>query len=101
MIIIINGLSMLHRYPNTDFLYLIGSVFAPMIAVQIADYFILKKDSSGTEWKWLNLAIWLVGFICYRVLMRVDIVVGNTLPSILITILVAVVVNKVANLIKK
>ena len=27
----------------TDFLYLIGSVFAPMIAVQIADYFILKK----------------------------------------------------------
>ena len=85
----------------TDFLYLIGSVFAPMIAVQIADYFILKRDSSGTEWKWINLVIWLVGFICYRVLMRIDIVVGNTLPSILITILVAVIVNKVVNLIKK
>lgn len=27
----------------TEFLYLIGSVFAPMIAIQIADYFILKK----------------------------------------------------------
>lgn len=27
----------------TDFLYLIGSVFAPMIAIQIADFFILKK----------------------------------------------------------
>lgn len=27
----------------TDFLYFIGSVFAPMIAVQFADYFILKK----------------------------------------------------------
>ena len=27
----------------TDFLYLIGSVFAPMIAVQIADVFILQK----------------------------------------------------------
>lgn len=30
----------------TNFLYLIGSVFAPMIAVQIADYFILKKADS-------------------------------------------------------
>ena len=25
-------------------LYLIGSVFAPMIAVQIADFFVLKRD---------------------------------------------------------
>ena len=31
----------------TNFLYLIGSVFAPMIAVQIADYFILKKADAG------------------------------------------------------
>ena len=30
----------------TDFLYLIGSVFAPMIAIQIADFFIIKKDST-------------------------------------------------------
>ena len=31
----------------TDFLYLIGSVFAPMIAIQIADFFLLKKDESS------------------------------------------------------
>ena len=31
----------------TDFLYLIGSVFAPMIAIQIADFFILKKDRAN------------------------------------------------------
>ena len=29
----------------TDFLYYIGSVFAPMIAIQIADFFILKQDA--------------------------------------------------------
>ena len=29
----------------TDFLYLIGSVFAPMIAIQIADYFVIKESS--------------------------------------------------------
>ena len=28
----------------SDFLYFIGSVFAPMIAVQIADFYILKKE---------------------------------------------------------
>ena len=33
----------------TDFLYLIGSVFAPMIAVQIADAFILHSDASAKE----------------------------------------------------
>ena len=38
----------------TGFLYLIGSVFAPMIAVQIADHFLLKRDrfavaADGTE----------------------------------------------------
>lgn len=31
----------------TDFLYLIGSVFAPMIAIQIADFFLLKRDKSS------------------------------------------------------
>ncbi len=36
-----------HRLPHdniTDFLYLIGSVFAAHDRVQIADYFILKND---------------------------------------------------------
>ena len=32
----------------TGFLYLIGSVFAPMIAIQIADYFILHRDRRRT-----------------------------------------------------
>ena len=33
----------------TDFLYLIGSVFAPMIAVQIADFFILQRCRKDDE----------------------------------------------------
>ena len=33
----------------TDFLYLIGSVFAPMIAIQIADFFLLKRTDSLGE----------------------------------------------------
>lgn len=79
----------------TDFLYLIGSVFAPMIAVQIADYFILKNDHSGKPFDLRNLVIWVIGFVLYRFLMQVDIPVGNTLPDMLITMVLCMAVSKV------
>lgn len=79
----------------TDFLYLIGSVFAPMIAIQIADFFILKRDNSKREVHISNMAVWLVGFIAYRLLMNVDMVVGNTLPDMVITIVLCLIVSKV------
>ncbi|MBR0375284.1 MAG: putative hydroxymethylpyrimidine transporter CytX [Firmicutes bacterium] len=78
----------------TDFLYLIGSVFAPMIAVLIADYFILKKDSSNISFDLTNLLIWLVGFVLYRLLMNVDFILGNTLPDMVITVLICLAVRK-------
>ena len=82
----------------TNFLYLIGSVFAPMIAVQIADYFILKKaDAAEKEFQWTNLLIWLIGFIAYRLLMHVGTPVGNTLPDMAITIVLCLIVGKIAS----
>lgn len=77
----------------TDFLYLIGSVFAPMIAIQIADFFILKKDYSNRSVCITNLILWLVGFVAYRLLMRIDIIIGNTLPDMVITILLCIAVH--------
>ena len=79
----------------TNFLYLIGSVFAPMIAIQIADFYILKRKSSDELFKWRNLFIWLIGFILYRILMRIDIVCGNTLPDMLITIALCLIAAKI------
>lgn len=78
----------------TDFLYLIGSVFAPMIAVQIADFFILKETHHEKKINYSNICIWLIGFILYRCLMRVDIIIGSTLPDMIITILICIAVNK-------
>lgn len=80
----------------TNFLYLIGSVFAPMIAIQIADHFILKQDHSDHSAHVLNLVVWVIGFVLYRLLMRVDIIVGNTLPDMLITVVLCVLANKLA-----
>ena len=82
----------------TNFLYLIGSVFAPMIAVQIADYFILKKaDAETSAFQWRNLIVWLAGFVIYRVLMHADTPVGNTLPDMVITVILCVIVEKIAD----
>ena len=78
----------------TDFLYLIGSVFAPMIAIQIVNFFMLKKDCFGKDFDVPNLLVWLVGFAVYRYLMGVDIVLGNTLPDMLITGVLCWLVNK-------
>ena len=69
----------------TDFLYLIGSVFAPMIAVQIADFFILHRDRKESDFDWRSLILWFIGFVIYRMLMKVDLPVGNTLPDMVIT----------------
>ncbi|MGN0369869.1 MAG: putative hydroxymethylpyrimidine transporter CytX [Butyrivibrio sp.] len=81
----------------TNFLYFIGSVFAPMIAVQIADFFILKnRDYSDKAVNIRNLIIWLLGFVAYRLLMRVDMPVGNTLPDMALTVLICLVVDLVA-----
>lgn len=79
----------------TGFLYLIGSVFAPMIAIQIADFYILKKDCSNRPFGLQNLIIWVIGFLLYRLLMRVDMAFGNTLPDMIITILICITVNRV------
>jgi len=77
----------------TDFLYLIGSVFAPMTAVLIADFFILKKDCSQKSFSFHNIIIWAVGFILYRIFMKTDIIIGSTLPDMVITIIICVTFN--------
>lgn len=81
-----------------NFLYLIGSVFAPMISILIVDVFILKKDASQTPFNVKNLILWAVGFAVYRLSMTVDTPVGNTLPVMIVTALLCLFVNKIGGL---
>ncbi|MCF0130661.1 MAG: putative hydroxymethylpyrimidine transporter CytX [Pseudobutyrivibrio sp.] len=78
-------------YDITDFLYFIGSVFAPMIAIQIVDFYIFKNDNSEKSFNWINFVIWIAGFIIYRMFMHIDIPVGSTLPDMLITGLITII----------
>lgn len=82
----------IEQYEN--FLFLIGSVFAPMISILIADFFILKKDHFSESLNILNFILWLAGFVLYRWLMEIDTVIGNTLPVMAAVMLLAAAVGK-------
>ncbi|MBO1871574.1 putative hydroxymethylpyrimidine transporter CytX [Lachnoanaerobaculum sp. Marseille-Q4761] len=79
----------------TSFLYLIGSVFAPMISIQIVDFFILKAGHEKEKFAMSNIFIWLAGFIIYRILIKIDTPIGSTIPDMLITMIICVLVNKI------
>lgn len=78
----------------TGFLYFIGSVFAPMIAIELADFFVLKTDSSQNKFNATKIIIWLAGFVIYRLLMKTDFIAGNTLPDMAITFALTVAAEK-------
>jgi len=55
-----------------NFLDLIGSVFVPMAAVLIADYFVTSKGrwdlSAAARSRWLMLVPWAAGFVTYQLI---------------------------------
>ncbi|MGN0289376.1 MAG: putative hydroxymethylpyrimidine transporter CytX [Lachnospiraceae bacterium] len=77
----------------TEFLYFIGSVFAPMIAIQIADFFLLKKNGEEYAFNLCNMVIWVIGFLIYRIVMHFDFVLGSTLVDMAVTILICLLVS--------
>lgn len=81
----------IEQYQN--FLYFIGSVFAPMIAIMIADYFILKKDYSAKAFNITNIILWVIGFVIYRLFMSVNTVIGSTVPVIIAIIILCIIVE--------
>ncbi len=84
----------------TNFLYFIGSVFAPMIAVMIPDYYLLHRDRSSHSVSWTNMLLWGLGFALYRYLMTLDLSLGYTLIDMLVTggmtLLVGFIENRVS-----
>lgn len=77
-----------------DFLYLIGSVFAPMTAILLSDYFILRQDHSSQNICWINLILWIAGFALYRALLDVQTPWGITFPVIVLVMLASAIIHK-------
>ena len=66
-----------------------------MIAILIADFFVVKKDSSEKKIDIAKIFIWIVGFVAYRLLMRVDFVLGCTILDMAITSALTVIYGKI------
>ncbi len=79
------------------FLYLIGSVFVPLFAILLTDYFIFKQVRTD-ENKLIdikNAVIWIAGVFIYRYLMGFDLTIGVTLPSMVLISILCISVEKV------
>ncbi|NLD06313.1 MAG: putative hydroxymethylpyrimidine transporter CytX [Synergistaceae bacterium] len=87
----------IEQYEN--FLFLIGSVFAPMISILITDFFILKKDHFSESLNIFNFILWIAGFVIYRGFMAMETVFGNTLPVMAAVIVLATAAGKTKELI--
>lgn len=77
-----------------EFLYFIGSVFAPMATLLCVDYFLLHRDRSVSGIDWRNIVLWACGFALYRFSLTWDIPCGNTLPVMIAIALAAIIVDK-------
>lgn len=82
------------QYEN--FLYLIGSVFAPLFAILFVDYFLLhKKDIDPSRSHSIrNIILWVIGFIVYRLLMPYNSIIGITLPVMVAMGVICFIINK-------
>nr|WP_320024421.1 putative hydroxymethylpyrimidine transporter CytX [uncultured Acetobacterium sp.] len=79
-----------------DFLYLIGSVFVPLFAILLTDYFIFKHVSAD-ENKLIdvkNAILWVVGVFIYRYLMGFDFSIGVTLPAMVLISILCILVER-------
>lgn len=77
-----------------EFLYLIGSVFAPLAAIVCVDVLFLRRDSTSRAIDWPSMILWAAGFALYRLSLGWDLPCGNTLPVMVIIACAAFILGK-------
>ena len=87
MTVIGTGLAIIvniEQYQN--FLYAIGSVFAPLFAILLTDYFLLNNKKIHAELlvNWSTLALCVIGTGLYYWFIKLDFIMGATIPVMLI-----------------
>ena len=80
----------------TDFLYLIGSVFAPMIAILLADYFINRQQVQTLSAYLVRGLIWAVSVGLYHYMLHSESTIGATLPSFAMAFVVTAIVGYIS-----
>lgn len=69
----------------TSFLYLLGSVFSPLISILLTDYFILKVDLRDKAADLPATLSLITGIIFYYMIKQAQLITGPTLATIIFT----------------
>jgi len=82
-----------------SFLLAIGSVFAPLFAIVLTDYFWLKNRRIRPELKanLLALAVWAGGVALYYKFLSLELAIGATIPVIVVVSLLYAILRRVTN----
>jgi len=78
-----------------NFLYMIGSMFAPAFSVILTDYYLYRKDRSMNLFNIPGLLAMVAGIATYYSVLPLDLVLGSTIPCMLVTFMVYVITRKV------
>ena len=83
----------MEQYEN--FLFFIGSVFAPLFSILFVDYWLFgrREIDPGRLLDLKNALLWAAGFVLYRLLLPYDTPVGITLPVMLLVGVSSIVVR--------
>jgi len=78
------------------FLYAIGSVFGPLFAIVLRDYFIFKKEQIEPTLALHvgSLIVWAIGVALYYQFITLDLPLGSTLPTMLATSILFIISKK-------
>lgn len=88
----------MEQYQN--FLYMLGSVFAPAFSVIIIDYFIFKKDRSAGRINIPGIIAAIIGTAAYYIVTRFDLPAGSSIPAIAVTAAVYIAMRSITNKIR-
>ncbi len=104
--LIITILSLLFAYfipifQYENFLLLIGASFIPIFGILLSDYFILNKSNyKNDQFYQTNMKInlkaiisWIVGFLTYYYFAYINVIIGATIPSLIITFILYLILN--------
>lgn len=70
------------------FLYWIGSVFAPVFAVVLVDYFYLRGRHDHISFNWWGMLVAGLGVMVYYQMIHIELLLGVSLPTMVFTGLV-------------
>lgn len=84
----------------TDFLYLIGSVFTPMIAILLADYFMNRQQVQTLSAFLVRGTIWAVSVGLYHYMLHTESTVGATLPAFTMAFIITTIIGFVSKTVK-